>query len=139
MLRMSIFSRRLELGLGFFLDFDETTIERKSLDFARIQISTSRKGLIDETVRLRVMGAVFELWVVEEREHRWRPKEEVRLGWDEVSSRETDMAGCDEVGFSADDGSSPRSYTSVQLGLEGEKSNGKVGRESEVFLDVQNA
>jgi len=50
---------------GVFVDFDEDTICRNRLDFARLQVSTVRKGLIDEMVNLKVMGAVFFLWVVE--------------------------------------------------------------------------
>lgn len=49
-----------------FLDFDEDIIGRRRLDFARINVRTSRRGLIDEEIRIRVMGAVHKLWVVEE-------------------------------------------------------------------------
>lgn len=49
-----------------FLDFDEDTIGRRRLDFARINVRTSRRGLIDEEIRIRVMGPVHKLWVVEE-------------------------------------------------------------------------
>jgi hypothetical protein len=33
---------------------------------ARIRVSMVRKGLVDEILKLKVMGAVFSLWVVEE-------------------------------------------------------------------------
>jgi hypothetical protein len=51
---------------GSFLDFDEDTIGFKRLDFARILVNTSRMGLIDEHLKLEVMGASYDVWVVEE-------------------------------------------------------------------------
>jgi hypothetical protein len=51
---------------GKFVDFDEDTIGRFRLDVARIRVSMVRKGLVDEILKLKVMGAVFSLWVVEE-------------------------------------------------------------------------
>jgi hypothetical protein len=51
---------------GVFIDFDEDTIERKRLDVARVQVSTMRRGFIDEVLSIKVMGALFKLWVVEE-------------------------------------------------------------------------
>ena len=50
-----------ELGnlFGVFVDFDEETISRNHLDFGRIKVSTTRMGLIDEQVRISVVGAVF--------------------------------------------------------------------------------
>jgi len=52
--------------LGEFLDFDVDTAERKRFDVARILISTYRWGFIDDWVRVEVMGAVYNIWVVEE-------------------------------------------------------------------------
>jgi hypothetical protein len=114
---------------GVFIDFDEATIERKRLDFARIQISTLRKGLIEERVRIRVVGADYELWVVEEEEFRRRPQEEDREGLDDVSSRasrEGDVVGRDEDCFSANEVLSPRQYDTVQGVLEDGTTKGKV-------------
>lgn len=51
---------------GVFLDFDEATIERKNFELARIKVMTDRCGIIDEKLTLKVMGANFCLWVVEE-------------------------------------------------------------------------
>jgi len=72
---------------GVFLDFDEDTIARKRLDYARVQISTDRKGIIDNMVNLTVMGADFILWVVEEGGGRWWLLELVVDVGDEGSSR----------------------------------------------------
>ena len=51
---------------GSFVDFDEVTITRKRLDVAKILVTTDRMGMIDETVKLVVMGATHRIWVVEE-------------------------------------------------------------------------
>jgi len=51
---------------GKFVDFDEDTIGRNKLDVARIKVETMRNGLVDDLLNLKVMGAVFSLWVVEE-------------------------------------------------------------------------
>jgi len=52
--------------IGEFLDFDVDTAERKRFDVARILISTYRWGFIDDWVRVDVMGASYNIWVVEE-------------------------------------------------------------------------
>ena len=58
--------QQLGAMFGVFLDFDEETISFRRLDFTRIQVSTSRMGFISEQLRLEVMGAGFDVWVVEE-------------------------------------------------------------------------
>jgi hypothetical protein len=68
--------KRIGSLFGSFIDFDEGTIGRQRFDVARIQVCTARKGLIDEVLNLKVMGAVFGLWVVEEGGgRRWAPEE----------------------------------------------------------------
>jgi hypothetical protein len=81
---------------GGFIDFDEDTASRNRLDFARIKVSTTRKGLIDEHVEISVVGAVFCLWVVEEGGgRRWEPVDKERMMDDvtSVGSREGDVDG----------------------------------------------
>jgi hypothetical protein len=51
---------------GKFIDFDEDTIGRRRLDVARIRVSIVRKGLVDEILKIKVVGTIFSLWVVEE-------------------------------------------------------------------------
>jgi hypothetical protein len=49
-----------------FLDFDKETICRKRFDVARIRVSITRRGIIDEMIKIKVVGAVYNLWVVED-------------------------------------------------------------------------
>jgi hypothetical protein len=42
--------------LGDFVDFNEETITTMRLDVARILISIARKGVIDEIMKIVVMG-----------------------------------------------------------------------------------
>lgn len=51
---------------GSFVDFDEDTVGRKKFDVARVLISTQRMDLIDEYVTIKVMGAAYRIWVVED-------------------------------------------------------------------------
>ncbi|MCI32594.1 hypothetical protein A2U01_0053808, partial [Trifolium medium] len=37
------------------------------LDIARIKISTSFRGYVDETVQIEALGVVYDIWVVEEK------------------------------------------------------------------------
>lgn len=50
---------------GEFLDFAEETIAKTRVDLAFIKVVTERTGLIDEHMTVKVVGAVFGLWVVE--------------------------------------------------------------------------
>jgi hypothetical protein len=52
---------------GVFLDFDEATASKQRLDVARIKLRTVWRGLIDTVLQLKVMGELFDVWVVEER------------------------------------------------------------------------
>jgi hypothetical protein len=52
---------------GEFLDFDETTASRAKLDVARLKISTSFRGCIDEPIKIMVLGVLYTFWVVEEK------------------------------------------------------------------------
>lgn len=103
---------------GVFVDFDEDTILRNRLDFARIKISTTRMGIIDEHVRISVVGAVFGLWVVEEGGgRRWglEAGEKVEVDGISVGSRYADVAEGDLRLSSDDEVNSPRSVGCVQL------------------------
>jgi hypothetical protein len=50
---------------GTFIDFDEDTVTRNRMDVANLLISTKRLGKIDEVLKVKVMGAVSSIWVVE--------------------------------------------------------------------------
>jgi len=104
---------------GVFLDFDEVTISKKRLDWARIKVSTGRKFFIDEQVNISVMGAVYGLWVVEEGgrgwswpEQRWRDEEEGRS----EGSTDGDVAREERRAFSEEEVNSPRSLCMLQKG-----------------------
>lgn len=100
---------------GRFIDFDEGTISRHRLDVARIQVVTTKRGLIDDVINLKVMGAVFGLWVVEEGGgRRWSPEE--RVVREEVSSVCSRELGRGIDGCLSDEDGSPRGLTSVQAG-----------------------
>jgi len=103
-----------KLGALFenFLNFDDDTISRKLFDVARIHVLTDKMGLIDEMVKLVVVGAQFKVWVVEEGGGRsWSPEECGKEG-DDVSSeasRDGHMAAGDGRLFSDEENGSPRS------------------------------
>lgn len=52
--------------IGEFIDFDMVTAERKRLDVVRLLISTKQFGFINKKVNLMVIGAMVEVWVVED-------------------------------------------------------------------------
>ncbi|MCH79400.1 DUF4283 domain protein, partial [Trifolium medium] len=52
---------------GEFFDFDESTTSRAKLDVARIKISTSFRGCIDDPVKIQALGSVFTIWIVEDK------------------------------------------------------------------------
>jgi len=52
--------------IGDFLDFDMITAERKNLDVVRLLVSTKLFGFINKNVHFLVMGASYEVWVVED-------------------------------------------------------------------------
>lgn len=66
---------------GAFVDFDEDTVSRNRLDFARIKVSTERTVRIDEKIEIVVVGAVLCLWVVEEEGGRRRGWKRERGWW----------------------------------------------------------
>jgi len=111
------------LGSKFrdFLDFDEDTICRRRLDVARIRVSTARTEFIDEFIKIKVVGAVFKLWVVEEGGV-WRSGrvEEAEDEWHETQSLEScecEAAGGQVEGFSDGGDLSPKEHQSPDLGL----------------------
>jgi hypothetical protein len=55
---------------GEFVDYDEATACRSSLDVARLKISTPVRHRIETPIRILVMGVVFEVWMIEEEEDR---------------------------------------------------------------------
>jgi len=81
-----------------FLNFDEDTICRKRLDFARIQVSMARMGWIDEFMTIKVNGVKFHLWVVEEGrstvvQRRFQPSLAVGDGVSSEGDKENDEYG----------------------------------------------
>jgi hypothetical protein len=52
---------------GEFLDFDNDTASKAKLDVACLKLATDFRGKIDETVRIRAMGVIYPLRVVEEK------------------------------------------------------------------------
>ena len=110
------FFKRVGNLFGSFLDFDEKTASRKRLDVANILISTKKIWRIDEWVSLKVMGAVFKVWVVKgvtvfeegegsveedsdlskDREDDWEEEDEAR--WPEDDFKAAGDFSDDEVG-----------------------------------------
>ena len=85
--------KKLGSLFGVFDDFDEETIGRKSFEVARIQVSTSRKVIIDEEVKIRVMGVEFALWVVEKGGGQWCPRMMEEMVIDDV----TEVGSCGNI------------------------------------------
>ncbi|WJX49457.1 hypothetical protein P8452_35891 [Trifolium repens] len=52
---------------GEFVDFDNNTASRAKLDITRLKISTSFRGMIDDSVYIKAMGVYYTLRVVEEK------------------------------------------------------------------------
>lgn len=52
--------------IGVFIDFDSDTADKKRFDVARLLISTYRWGFIDDWVKVEVMGARYDIKVVED-------------------------------------------------------------------------
>lgn len=107
--------------MGVFEDFDEDTIARNKFDVARIHVSTERKSFIDVRVKIRVVGAEYTLWMVEEGGS-WRCLTKER-GWPvddvmSVGSREAEVLGDQKEFFSDDDVTSFSSHNSGHLGIE---------------------
>jgi hypothetical protein len=50
-----------------FLDFDSTTASRAKLDIASIKIATSFNGCIDDSIKIKALGVIYSLRVVEEK------------------------------------------------------------------------
>jgi hypothetical protein len=101
---------------GKFIDFDEENIGRSRLDVARIRVSLVRKGLVDEILKIRVMGSIFILCVVEEGGGRgWSPEKREVVGEDGVSlcSREGEVEG-EELGCFSDPEDEPREQEVAQ-------------------------
>lgn len=80
------FFKLLGSKFGSFLDFDEATASKKRFDVARVLVSTARMGFIDELLRISVVGAFFNLWVVEDKRSEVVEVVEVADGESEVAS-----------------------------------------------------
>ncbi|PNX57744.1 hypothetical protein L195_g058846, partial [Trifolium pratense] len=52
---------------GEFLDFDDNTASRAKLDVARIKISTCLRGCVDDLLKIKALGVVYTIWVVEDK------------------------------------------------------------------------
>lgn len=107
--------KKIDSLFGVFLDFDDYTIGRKRLDVAMIQVSSKRRGVIDEHLNLKVMGMDFCLWVVEVGGGRRWPPDRREVECEEVFSvfsREGVMFGLEE-GCQSDDDPSHMELVSV--------------------------
>jgi hypothetical protein len=71
---------------GDFVDFDEDTINLNRLDLARICVNASNMAFINEKIRVEIMGAMFDVWIVEEVEQKVVSRRLEDSGWDEGSS-----------------------------------------------------
>lgn len=78
---------------GEFVDFDEESITFMRVDLARICVNTSTFSLINEKLRLEVMGTFFDVWVVEEAELAAWPTKRTSSGWEEGSSASSKCDG----------------------------------------------
>ncbi|MCI01500.1 RNA recognition motif, partial [Trifolium medium] len=52
---------------GEFLDFDENTASRSKLDVAKIKISTCFRGCVDDLLKIKALGVVYTIWVLEDK------------------------------------------------------------------------
>lgn len=77
------FFKRIGSKFGTFVEFDEDTIEIIFFDVARILVSTKRMSLVEEHLRISIMGVVYTIWVVEEGAPR-----EVVVDYDEFRKEE---------------------------------------------------
>jgi len=105
---------------GDFVDFDEDTINLNRLDLARICVNTSNMAFINEKLRLEIMGAIFDVWVVEQVESAVVSRRLEDSGWDEGSSASSNCGrGGGVLHEFLDDGDevSPRALVSVRLML----------------------
>jgi hypothetical protein len=59
------------------------------LEVAQIRVLTTRRGFINEVMNIKVVGAVFKLWVVEEGGPRWSSRVVEEDVWNEVHSSES--------------------------------------------------
>ena len=88
---------------------------------ARIWVSTARRCLIDEVVNLKVVGANYRLWVVEEGGRRWCTRLGRGVSEDDVTSvgsREGEVVGEERLIFSDDEVDTPKSPNSVHLWID---------------------
>jgi hypothetical protein len=105
------------------------------LDMARLSVCSSSMAFINEQIRVEVMGAIFDVWVVEELAPvvvRRRAKES---GWEEASDASSHGGGNGGVLPEFLEGGSevsPRNLDSVQLHTD---VSSLVGQSVEAFLE----
>lgn len=112
---------------GMFLDFDEATFTRQSLEVARLKIDTARMEWICEQLSINVMGAVFVLNVVEDAGVEKIIRVVEIREWEDCASRSSAASGDsgDEevvgttmrVHFDEGDDISPTKLNPTQLGV----------------------
>jgi len=78
---------------GDFVDFDEETIGFNRFDMARLCVCSPSLVFINERIRLEVMGAVFDVWVMEEVVSAEGFRRSEDSGWEEVSSESSHGGG----------------------------------------------
>jgi len=124
------FFKKVGALFGSFLDFDEASVCGRRFDVANIIISTKRMGRIEELVRIKVMGVIYSVWVVEgdvvceEGEGSVEEDSDLSKDRDEVWAEEDEEGRPDEVKeveeiASGDDfGDGENFVRSVPLGVE---------------------
>lgn len=101
---------------GELLDFHEETIGKQKMDVAKLLVLTGRMGVIDEYVEIKVMWAVYRVWVVEGddvvEDEGDRCEEDFSDGMDEEEVVGTALGVSSE---DEDDDVTPMGVTSVQV------------------------
>lgn len=77
--------KKLGTMFGEFLDFDEDTINSSIFDMARLLVGTTSMALVNEQISVEVMGAVFNVWVMEEMATTLGLKKEAVARWEDES------------------------------------------------------
>jgi len=118
--------KKLGALFGEFLDFDDDTINLSRLDMARLLVGNTSMSFINEQLKVEVMGAGFNVWVVEEVVPVMGLNKEVIFGWEDasVSSHDGGRDGDPPEFEELESVASPGHVLSVRLGdLSGPEAN----------------
>lgn len=114
---------------GEFLDFDDESINASRLDMARVLVRTTSLALINEPVSVEVMGAVFNVLVMEEVAPALGSKAEPTVCWEDasVSSNGGGRGGDHGDPSELDEGCSVASSTRAIFERQGDKHGSAEG------------